>query len=523
MGNDSDSTTALTGAEAAVASLAAHGVDVCFTNPGTSEMHVVAAFDQVPAVRPVLALFEGVATGAADGYFRMAGRPAATLLHLGPGLANGIANLHNARRARSGIVNIVGDHATDHLVLDAPLHSDLDGLARTVSGSVVTPRTPADAGAAIAGAVGTASGIGAQIATVVLRADVAWNTGGRVATAIADAAPSATVDRGVVDDLRALVTSGRKLGFLVGGRALTEPSLAALARIAASCNGKVLMETFPARVPRGAGRPNFERLGYFAEQATAQLINLDALVLVGVDEPVAFFAYPGRPSRLTPETCDLYPLIRPGVDPAPILDAVAADVADDVEPAWGGAERPARPRGALTPATFAAAIGATLPEGAIVSDEANTSGAGLAAATAGAPAHDWLSLTGGAIGQGLPVAVGAAVACPDRRVVALESDGSAQYTIQSLWTMAREQLDVTVVFLTNRSYAILNIELSRVGAAADTSRSLLSLDDPAIDVVSIARGYGIDAERATSAEHLVELLEASYATPGPRVIDVVFD
>lgn len=512
----------MNGAEAAMRTLVASGVDVCFANPGTSEMHAVAALDAVPEMRGVLGLFEGVVTGAADGYGRMAGRPAATLLHLGPGMANGLANLHNASKARTGIVNLVGDHATSHKHLDAPLESDIDAFASTVSTWVRTPRRADDVGPAVADAVTAASGHPGEIATVILRADAAWTEGGRVATARPGGAPF-HVSGTTVDRVASILQGSGRIALLLGGDTLSEIGTEAAGRIAAATGAKLLVETFPARIARGAGRVDLERLGYFAEQATDQLGGVDTLVLAGAVEPVSFFAYPGRPSRLSPPGADVVALSRPGDDGVAALVALADAVAAGATAPLAALEsRPPRPSGALSLSTAAAAVAATLPEGAIICDESVSASAVFADATAHAAPHDWLRLTGGAIGDGLPMAVGAAVACPDRRVVALQADGSAMYTIQSLWTMARERLDVTVVMLSNRAYAILAYEMSRVGADGSGARSgpLLSLDDPAIDAVALATGFGVEAERAVDAAHLADLLERSYATPGPMLIDL---
>ena len=506
----------MNGAQALIRTLVAAGVDVCFANPGTSEMHFVAALDDVPDMRAVLTLFEGVAAGAADGYGRMAGRPAATLLHLGPGLGNAIANLHNARRARTPLVNVVGDHATTHKRLDAPLESDIDALAGTVSGwvrrSLSTRDLADDAAQAVA-----AAGAGV-IATLVLPADVSWGDGGEVA------APRRVRARPRVQpDLLAEAVLGPDTVLFLGGTALTPEGLLAAGRLAAQTGARLLCETFPARLARGAGLPVVRPLPYPPEPALAALADVRHLVLVGAKEPVAFFAYPGLPGRLAPEGCDVFVLAEPGDDAEAALVDLAALVAPDAEAVVAEAARPALPTGPLTPARIADVLGALLPEGAIVVDEALTSGGKLHPATAGAPRHDWLTLTGGAIGQGLPAALGAAVACPDRPVIGVQADGSALYTVQALWTYAREQLDITTVLCDNASYAILAGELQRVGAAQDGARAgrLLDLGDPAVDWVSVATGLGVPATRATTAEELAEQLAKALAEPGPHLIDAV--
>ena len=512
------------GAHALIRTLVDSGVTTCFTNPGTSEMHFVAELDSVREMRAVLALFEGVATGAADGYARMADRPAATLLHLGPGLGNGLANLHNARRAKVPVVNVVGDHATYHAQYDAQLQSDIETVARNVSGWVRTSSSPQAVAADAAEAVAAACGPPGQVATLILPADVSWSEGASPAAAPSlPAAPVAPAD--VVEEVAQALRGRGASALLLGGRALREPGLLAAARVAAATGAKVFAEAFPTRMERGAGLPHVERIAYLAELASVQLDGLKNLVLVDAKAPVSFFAYPGKKSYLVPERCQVHELATPNQDAVASLEALASAVGsgDGAVAPLQPAATPPRPTGPLTADSACQAVAAVLPDGAIVSDEALTSGVTLAAHTAGAPRHDVLTLTGGAIGQGLPLAVGAAIACPDRPVFALEGEGSAMYTIQSLWTMAREQLDVTVVIFNNRSYAILNIELERVGAkeGGPRAKSQLDLAEPDLDFVELARGQGVPAERVDSGEELVRALERAVAEPGPHLIEVV--
>jgi acetolactate synthase I/II/III large subunit len=506
------------GAQALMASLVGAGVDVCFMNPGTSEMHFVGALDSVPAMHGVLALFEGVATGAADGYARIAGRAAAVLLHLGPGLANGLANLHNARRAGSPVLVIVGAHATDHVRHDAPLQSDIEALARTVSGWVRTCGTTRDLAQDAMRALAAASG--GQIATLVLPADVSWGEDGTPAPPRAAARPEEVGD----DQVRAaadVVSDGDGVLILLGGQALTERGLAAASRISAATGARLLAETFPARMERGAGLPAVDRLAYLAEQAEAQLTGLRHLILAGARSPVAFFAYPGRPGDLVPAGCPVTVLADAGQDVRAALERLADRVAAGAAPVPAPASRPAVEPGPLTAVSLAAAIAASLPEHAIVADEANTSGFALPTALAGAPRHSLLTLTGGSIGQGLPVATGAAIADPDRPVVSLEADGSALYTIQALWTQAREQLDVTTVLINNAAYAILRLELARTaaGQAGPRAARMLDLSGPTPDFTKISAGLGVPATRVTTAAELDQALRRAYAEPGPHLIE----
>jgi acetolactate synthase I/II/III large subunit len=510
------------GGEAVLRSLVASNVDVVFANPGTSEMHFVATLDAVPEMRGVLALFEGVATGAADGYARMRDSPAAVLLHLGPGLGNGLANLHNARRSHAPVVTIVGDHATYHKKFDAPLESDIDTVARNVSTWIRRSVHAEAAGSDAAAAVAAACGPPGQIATLILPADVSWSEGGSVAPP-EERIPRAAVRAATLEAAAAALRSHQSVALLLGGSALREPGVRAACRIASATGADLLAETFPARAERGAGIPVIQRLAYLAEMAAGQLDGLRHLILVDTKSPVSFFAYPGKPSDLVPEGCEVLVLAAGGDDAVAALELLAAELGAAAERASGDAPRPEQPTGELNAESIARAIGALLPEGAIVSDEANTSGTFLPTFTAGAPRHDWLSLTGGSIGQGLPVAVGAAIACSDRPVLALEADGSALYTLQSLWTMAREQLDVTTVVLSNRRYAILRMELARVGATASGTRALEMLDiaPPEIDFVALARGFGVPATRPETAEGFAVDLERAFAEPGPHLIEAV--
>jgi acetolactate synthase-1/2/3 large subunit len=523
----------LNGADDLVHTLLAGGVDVCFANPGTSEMHFVASLDRIEGMRCVLGLFEGVVTGAADGYYRIAGRPAATLLHLGPGLGNGLANLHNARRARSGIVNIVGDHATDHLANDSPLTSDLEGIARTVSQWVRTTRSAdtvhTDALAAIDAAVAPPG----VVATLALPADTAWT---QVSRAGGASAPGSLKPRPRHRpfDPEMVVAAARILSapepalLLLGGAALHEPALEIAGRIAARSGCHLMSEFYVSRMARGAGRVVAPRLPYAVEPAVAALAQYRRVVLVGAKAPVAFFAYPDKPRRLAPADCAFHHLADQEHDLYAVLQALADELGASNTVPSGVAEReiisPAElPTGRPTSDGIAKVLTALLPEQAIVVDEAVTTGRAFGPPTAGAAPHDWLSVMGGAIGFALPAAVGAAVAAPNRKVVALEGDGSAMYTLQALWTLAREDLDVTVVIMANRAYQILKGEFAGVGAGTPGRRAtdMLTLDRPTLDFVAIARGMGVQASRAEELGEFARLFGRAMSQRGPVLIELV--
>ncbi|MEJ3651428.1 acetolactate synthase large subunit [Actinomycetes bacterium KLBMP 9759] len=515
----------MNGAQSLLRALLAGGVDVCFANPGTSEMHFVAALDDVPRMRGVLALFEGVATGAADGYARMAGRPAATLLHLGPGLGNGLANLHNARRAGTPVVTVVGDHATGHVKYDAPLQSDIAAVAGSVSGWLRHCASSNDVGGDAAAAVAAARA--GAIATLVLPADVSWDPVEPADPPVVEVARPRPADPSAVEAAAAALSSGEPCVLLIGGDATRAAGLAAANRVAAATGAKLLAETFPARLERGAGVAPVDRLGYLADVAVHQLGAARHVVLVGARSPVTFFAYPGKPGDLVPDGAAVHEVVakqdaRDGVATA-ALERLAELLAPGTDAALAQLSRPVVPSGPLTVESAAAVVGALLPEGAIVVDESVTSGLGLPGATAGAPRHDVLTLTGGAIGYGLPAATGAAVACPDRPVWCLQADGSAMYTISALWTHAREGLDITTVVYNNSAYAILRMELQQVGASAarDRARALFDLGSPQLDFVAIAKGMGVPAVHVDTAEGFAEALRRAAAEPGPHLVEAM--
>ena len=512
----------MNGAESLVETLAGAGVEVCFANPGTSEMHFVAALDRVGGVRCVLGLFEGVATGAADGYARMADRPASTLLHLGPGLANGLANVHNARRANTPMVNIVGDHATYHKEYDAPLTSDVEGVARPFSDWV---RTSADSRSVArdgAAAVAAAMAPPGRVATLILPADASWNEADGPAP-LPPAEGRAPVAPEAISEAARVLRSGEPAVLFLGGHALREPGLTLAGRIAAKSGARLLAQTLNARVERGAGRVAVDFLPYPVDDALATLADARHLVLVGSMEPVAFFAYPNKPSALSPPGCEVRTLAAPEEDVVQALEALAEELDAREGAPLQARDTPSPDGGVITPGAAGAAVGALLPEGAIVVDEALTAAPAFISGTRGAAPHDYLQVTGGAIGIGPPLATGAAVACPDRKVICLQADGSAMYTVQALWTQAREGLDVTTVVLNNRSYAILKRELANVGAGDAGRRALdmMELDRPALEWVDLAHGMGVEAGRAKTMQELDRQLAAGLRSEGPYLIDLV--
>ncbi len=513
----------MNGAESLVRTLVGGGVDVCFTNPGTSEMHFVAALDRVDGIRCVLGLFEGVVTGAADGYARMADKPAATLLHLGPGLGNGIANLHNAKKAMTPVVNIVGDHATYHVRHDAPLTADIEGIARPVSDWVRTSPDARSVAADGAEAIAAAMTPPGQVATLILPADTAWNESDGPAPLPAVPGRNAANVSAVSETAR-LLRSGENCALLLAGRALREDALHAAGRIAKATGARLMCPMSNARLQRGAGRVMVERVPYPVDLALAMLADVRHIILVGSKAPVAFFAYPDKPSVLTPDGCRAHTMAGPGDDLLGALEGLADELGAPLDATHvASPERPERGTGVLDVGALANTISALMPENAIIVDEGITVGRQVPAKTRGAPPHDWLQITGGSIGIGLPLAVGAAIACPDRPVIGLQADGSGMYTLQALWTQVREGLNITTVIFANRAYACLRDELTNVGALNPGRKALDMLDigNPDLDWVSLAAGMGMEAGRATTAEEFNRQFAAGLACQGPYLIEAV--
>ena len=513
---------AQTGAQSLVQSFVDSGVDVCFTNPGTSEMHFVAALDSNPQMRCVLGLFEGVVTGAADGYGRMQGSPAATLLHLGPGLGNGLANLHNAKKARTPVVNVVGDHATYHRKYDAPLTSDVEGIAGPVSGWVRVSESADTVAGDGAAAVQAASTLPGQVATLILPADTAWNTTDSVAAPLPIEPPIA-VDQSLVDDVAKALRQGKPAVLLVGG-VITAERAALCDQISQATGARIIMDTFIPRIQRGAGRAEVERLPYFGEQAADVLKGTEHLILVSTQAPITFFAYPDKPNWLTPEGCELHTLVERDGDIDGSLQAlVEALGATTHAPRLIDSQPVELPTGDLDPRSIGASLAYHFPENAIVVDEGGTAGGGCSFSTKTSAPHDWLMLTGGSIGYAMPTATGAAVACPDRPVICLQGDGGGMYTVQALWTQARERLNVTTIIFANQKYAILQIEFARVGAhnPGPKAMSMLDLTNPELNWTSMAEGMGVTAFRATTMAEFNKALVASLKEPGPCLIEAL--
>ena len=512
----------MNGAQSLIQVALAAGVDTCFANPGTTEMPLVAALDSVTGMRAVLCLFEGVCTGAADGYARMSGKPAMTLLHLGPGLANGLANLHNARRANTPAVNVIGDHATWHQAADAPLASDIVSLASPMSGWVRSTKSAHALSDDMADAIAASLTPPGKVATLIVPSDCQWDDAAKVATPREVGKPTAVADD-TIKRIATLLKSGKPVTILLGGPALSAEGLKLAARIAAGSSCKLMVETFAARIERGAGIPSPARLPYFPEQAIEALKGTGAIVLAGAREPVAFFGYPGLPSKLAPEGCAIEVLGTVEEDVVGALEHLADALGAPKSVPVGQSKMPARPSGKLDPVSLGAALAALQPEGAIIMDESATSGGAYSSMASAAAPHTCLALTGGAIGQGFPCATGAAIACPERRVISLQADGSGMYTVQALWTQARERLNVTTILCSNHAYRILQIEAARAGSTepGHNARTFTELSSPEIGWAEIARGLGVPGVRVETADDLVKQLENAIKSNGPHLIEAM--
>ena len=515
----------MNGAMSLLQTLVNNGVEVCFTNPGTSEMHMVAAIGDTGAMRSVLGLFEGVCSGAADGYARMTGKPACTLLHLGPGLSNASANLHNAKKANVPVVNLIGDHATYHKKYDAPLNSDIIGLSVPVSDWVRVVETAADLPAYAAEAVVASNVKPGQIATLIVPGDCAWDES--VDPVSAQPLPEMSrVSDDAISKVAELLGNKKNTVILMSNMALTEESIELADKVSQKSNARLFCDTFTTRISRGEGRCKVERLGYFAEQATAQLEKAEQLITLGTKAPVGFFAYPGKVSEFYPQDCEVHCLAQVQED---ALDALSRLVealdATDIEPRRNSRIKPGLGKGDISPESVARAFAEYMPTDAIVVDEGATAGTFMYVMSETAEPHDWLSLTGGSIGYGLPASIGAAIACPDRKVICLEGDGAAMYTIQALWTIAREKLDVCTLIFSNRKYQILQVELARVGAQSMNKKTLdmMDLTNPNLDFVALAKGLGVSAKVATTAGEFNQQFAQAMQTSGPHLIEVIID
>ncbi len=512
----------MNGAHALLETLMESGIEVCFANPGTSEMHLVTAIGKTDKVRPILCLFEGVVSGAADGYARISGKPAITLLHLGPGYANSMANLHNARRANSAIVNIVGDHAVWHHQHDAPLTSDVEAHVKIHSHWFKTTTSAEDLSLAGAEAVAASLSGPGKIATLVVPANHAWEASSKSFDRILPV-PLDMVSDERLEITKRLLSNGKRTGLLLGGSALREQNLSYAGRIASATGATLLSETFPARLQRGEGRVPVNRVPYFAEQAIDFLDEYEQLILIGAPAPVAFFAYPGVKSTLYPDDCLIEEFASADDDVDHALERLSESFPNSGGCALQEYEVPDVVTQNLTPATIGAVVCRHMKEDSIVVDEAISSGLELYVQTLGAKKHDWLAVTGGSIGYGLPVALGAGIADPDRKIIALQADGSAMYTLQALWSMSREEIDVVVVLLNNSSYNILNVELLRTRSGEPNSKtlSMLDLSDPVIDWVKIAQAMKVEAYKVSEIGEFDDKFSLAMGKPGPCLIEVI--
>ncbi len=509
----------MNGAESLVHTLIGHGLKVCFANPGTSEMHFVAALDRIPGLRCIPGLQENVVTGMADGYARVSREPAITLLHCGPGLANGLANIHNAKKAHVPMLNIVGEQATYHARFDPPLATNTVALAKSSSHWVKTVQKSADAGKAAADAIRATRTSPGQIATLILPSDASWNEGGKVAAPLKPK-PAPKIDMRNVRKATRILRGKRNVLLLLGGSALMAEPQKHAAAIQAKTGCRLMAESINSYHQRGQGRLPIERVPYPAQVAIDLLKGVEHIITVCSRAPLGFFAYPGLPSHHYPPKATVTPLCSVEQDAEKALAALA-DELSAVRIEAQVVQRPSIPKGRPSSAGLGVMLGAVIPESAIIADESITLGAEMYAGSHAAAPHDWMMVTGGAIGYGMPCATGAAVASTGCRVINMQADGSAMYTVQALWTQARERLPVTTIILSNRKYQILIAEYGNVGAnPGPTAMNMLDLGNPDMDWVKIANGMGVEAAKTSTLEGCAELMLQSYKSPHPFLIEL---
>ena len=514
----------MNGADSLVQTLLDGGVDVCFTNPGTSEMHFVAALDRHHDMRCILGLQENVVTGAADGYARMLDKPASTLLHTGPGLANGFANLHNAKRAFVPIINIVGDHATHHVQYDSPLTSDIEGIAAPVSGWFRTSQSPTEVASDAAEAIQFANTAPGNISTLILPANTAWGDANGPAVTKAAPPPQTPGDKRI-RAIAEVIRSGEPVLVLAANRALRDDAMELLSKITTSDSVDLLAQQSNGRIERGAGRVAMDRVRYPVDQALDQLSKYKHVILVAAKNPVAFFAYPNKPSLMMPEGSGVHTLVAREEDVMGALDALVDELGVGKNNAKVSDKfLPPMPTGSLNQDVISLVLANMIPENAIISDESVSTGRRFFEDSYGSNPHSWIQVTGGAIGNGLPLATGAAIACPDRPVISLQADGSGMYTLQSLWTQAREGSNITTLIFSNRKYQILLGEMAGVGVLnpGPKAMDMMELDRPELDWVALAKGMGVDGGVATNATELAKQMERGLACEGPYLIEVIF-
>ncbi len=513
----------INGAESLVKTMLDGDVNICFTNPGTSEMHFVAALDKNPEMRSVLCLFEGGTTGAADGYYRMLNKPASTLLHLGPGLANGLANLHNAKKANSGVVNIVGEHALEHIKLNAPLTSDIEGIAKPVSHWVKTCKSSIKVGKHAAEAIKESLSPPGKVCTLILPGDTAWNEG-KIAK------PLKNHEMNLIDQEKIKITAeeldkAKNPMLLVGGKALEENNLILASKIASRFQCSIMTDFFNAKLERGEGRIKPTRIPYNVDRAVNLLKDFDTIILIGAKKPVAFFAYPNKPGVLTSKSTKFVNFAKIEDDISDGLENLCeyVNARDKIADNIAKNSPPILQKGELNPGSIGSVLGNLIPENAIIVDESVSTGREFFKFTEGSKRHTWLSNCGGSIGFALPAATGASIACPDRKVIALEGDGSGMYTLQSLWTIARERLNVTILIFANQSYKILHGELNNVGVQnpGPSAINMLTLNNPTLDWVHLSKGMGVDGKKVSDISQLYSVFKDALNSQDPFLIEIM--
>ncbi len=513
----------MNGAELIMKTAINAGIVVCFANFGTTEMPLALAFDTEPGIKAVLGLFEGICTGAADGFGRMMNKPAMTLLHLGPGFANGIANLHVARRARSPILNLIGEHTTQHISLDPPLAMDIKALAGTVSGWYKANQSPDELSQDIADAY--SASLHGQIATLSIPSDYQMEEIESAYVAVPDFAFD-PVNRERIEKAAYFMKSHKKVALILGGRALRLRGLQVATRLKAFSGCDLLTDYLPGYMDRGIGLPEITRIPYFPEPAMALLAHYEGVVIAGTREPVSFFGYKGIRENLLAEDQPRFLIDGFRQNPVEALEYLADllnAAKDGDEQIVSELRRPSIAQGELTSEKACQTLAALQPEGAIIVDEGVSSAFPYYALSHGLPPHSMLTNSGGSIGYGMPCSIGAAIACPDRPVINLQADGSAMYTVQALWTQARQNLNITTLICANRCYNILKMELNRanIETIGPNISSLMDLENPHINWVKMAEAMGVPAVSVNTGEELSHEIKLALSESGPHLIETV--
>ena len=514
----------MNGAAAFFKSIVDNGIDTIFACPGTSEMQVV---DEVgySNLRVVLCLFENSVTGMADGYARMLDKPALGMVHVTCGLTNALANMHNARIANSRMIIFGGGVHVAHEV-NEPVHSMLQRqpyVAQIAAQCVIEARSPDQLAAAATQALKASNDGAGKIVYVYGPNNAVWGESSFQGKLTSSAEQRQRVSTATISSIADTLKAGKKTAFILDNLALREEGLEILGRIAEGAGGRLFREWLPSRIAMGAGRVRTETLPYGGAEGRELLSEFDQIVLVGAKIPVCPFSYENQPWVKIPENCNVHTLATADHDILAALEELATQL-DLPEKASNRYNRkPGEPpTGPLSGNSIVQSLSILMPADSIVLDEAMLENVMFPLLMDGAAPFDFMAACpGGAIGAGPPVACGAAIACPNRKVILLEGDFSLMQGNTALWSMAQHNLDICVINYNNEGSASLSTELARVrqGEAQPKSIELLRIRKPTIDYAAMAESMGVPASRAETAEEFHLQLTKAMSTKGPHFID----